>query len=336
MNNNRKSWMPPDSPISMEAIKLKNAIKRWGILGLLLIILGITVFSSLYVLDSGKVAVVTTFGKYSRTEKTPGLRFLIPFVEKKDIVDVSTVRRMEFGYRTRSDGTMVDVFEESTMLTGDECLVIADWTIQYKITDSYQYLYNVESQEETLRIFAESAYRRVVASHILDDILTDKKDQIQNEVLVDLQDICNRNGLGVAITGVQLQDAMPPEEVKASFLDVTSAKEDKAAKVNEARRYENEKLPVARGDAQKIIADAEAYKQARINEATGIASRYRAIAEEYEKMPSVMRMRMYIEMITEVLPRIENLYIVDGNGNTVQFLPLNPSNNQTPVVLPQE
>ncbi|HHX73169.1 MAG TPA: protease modulator HflK, partial [Clostridiales bacterium] len=168
------------------------------------------------------------------------------------------------------------------------------------------------------------------------DILTDKKDQIQNEVLADLQDICNRNGLGVAITGVQLQDAMPPEEVKASFLDVTSAKEDKAAKVNEARRYENEKLPVARGDAQKIIADAEAYKQARINEATGIASRYRAIAEEYEKMPSVMRMRMYIEMITEVLPRIENLYIVDGNGNTVQFLPLNPSNNQTPVVLPQE
>ncbi len=321
----------------MDKVKIKNAFKRWSLLGILLILLGITLFSSLYVLDSGKVAVITTFGKYTRTEKTPGLRFLIPFVEKKDIVDVSTVRRMEFGYRTLKDGSMKDVFEESTMLTGDECLVIADWTIQYRIIDSYQYLYNVENQEGTLRIFAESAYRRVVASHNLDDILTDKKDEIQQEVLNDLQDICNRNGLGVQITGVQLQDAMPPDPVKASFLDVTSAKEDKAAKINEARRYENEQLPVARGEAQKILAEAEAYKQARINEATGIASRFKSIAAEYEKMPEVMCMRMYIEMISEVLPKLQTIYIVDGNGNTVQFLPLNPSNNGgQPVVIPQQ
>lgn len=315
------NWRPPSKPVDLSAQKLKGLFKRWGFLIVILIILIVVAASSLYVLDSGKEAVITRFGRYSRTDTTPGLRFLFPFAEEKSIVDVSTVQRLEFGYRTQN-GAYLDVFEESSMLTGDECLVIADWTIQYRINNSYDYTFNVDDPVGTLRIFAESAYRRVVASHPLDDILTNKKDEIQLEVLEDLNDICRRNGLGVVVTGVQLQDAMPPDQVKASFLDVTSAKEDKSAKVNEARQYENEKLPVARGDAQKLLADAEGYKQARILDATGAVARYAAIAAEYEKMPGITMTRLYLEMISAVLPNIEHVYIVDGDGNTLQLLPL--------------
>lgn len=87
----------------------------------------------------------------------------------------------------------------------------------YKINDSYKYLFNVDDQDGTFRTIAESAYRRIVAAHSLDDILTNQKETIQFEVKELLQQICNKYGFGITITTVQLQDALPPEPVKAVF-----------------------------------------------------------------------------------------------------------------------
>lgn len=313
-------FKPPPSP--KKTVDFKGSFKKVRsilLIALALILCATTAYSGAYVLESGKVAVITTFGRYAKTETESGLKLMLPFVQRRYIVDTSNVRRMEFGYR---GDTSTDIPEESTMLTGDECLVVADWTIQYNISDGYAWLFNVDDSENTLRIIAESSYRRVVASHSLDDILTDKKDEIQREVMDDLQEVCNYYGIGVKINAVQLQDAMPPEPVYAAFLDVTSAKEDKNAKINEAQKYANEKLPVARGEAESILREAEAYKQERINEAIGDTARYTAICKEYLNQPTVTRTRLYLEMINEVLPNLKNIYITDDNGDTLQFIPI--------------
>lgn len=292
------------------------------IAALLLVIIG---FSSVYMLNTSDEAVITRFGRYVATIDDPGLQFKLPFVDRASVVNVSSIRRLEFGYRTNDPETGVkarDVEEEATMITGDLNIVIADWAILYKIKNSYDYLFNVDSPVETLRIISESTYRRVVASHTLDHLLTDQKDIIQAEIMIDLQSICDKYGLGIQITSVQLQDAMPPNAVNPSFIDVTNAKEEKEAKINEASKYENEQLPVARGEAQKLLNDAEAYKQKRINEAEGDVARYSSIEAQYSLNPGITRTRLYIEMIREVLPKIKNVYIVDDSGNTLKFLPI--------------
>ncbi|MBR4878939.1 MAG: FtsH protease activity modulator HflK [Clostridia bacterium] len=317
----KDDFSPPQKP-QRNPIDIKAAMKkvRNAMIILLVLVLCITTaYSGAYVLESGKVAVITTFGQYTNTETESGLKVMIPFVQKRYIVDTANVRRMEFGYRGDAN---VDVPEESTMLTGDECLVVADWTIQYNISDGYAWLFNLDNPENTLRIIAESSYRRVVASHSLDDILTDKKDEIQREVMEDLQEVCNYYDMGVKINAVQLQDAMPPDPVYDAFLDVTSAKEDKNAKINEAQKYANEKLPVARGEAESLLKEAEAYKEERINEAIGDTARYSAIAKEYLNQPEVTRTRLYLEMINEVLPNLREIYITDDNGDTLQFIPI--------------
>lgn len=308
---------PQKNPVDIKAAfrKARNVI----LILLAVIVCAVTLYSGAYVLESGKEAIITTFGQYTKTETESGLKLMIPYVQKRYIVDTANVRRMEFGYRSESQ---TDVPEESTMLTGDECLVVADWTIQYNISDGYAWLFNVDSPESTLRIIAESSYRRVVASHSLDDILTDKKDEIQREVMEDLQEVCNYYDMGVKINAVQLQDAMPPDPVYDAFLDVTSAKEDKNAKINEAQKYANEKLPVARGEAESLLREAEAYKQERINEAIGDTARYTAIAKEYINQPEVTRTRLYLEMVSEVFPDLKNIYITSDDGETIQFIPI--------------
>jgi membrane protease subunit HflK len=313
--------------------------RRAAVPAVLLIALFVLGAGSFYTLNAGEDAVVTRFGSYLTTVQNPGLHFKWPFVDQIYAVNVEGIRRQEFGFRSNepthlNTSPMVSeefIESESLMLTGDENLVNADWAILYKVNHSYNFLFKVQRPEATLSVIAESAYRRVVASHVLDDVLTDRKDEIQREVMADLQAICDKYEMGILITGVQLQDAMPPDPVREAFLDVSSAKEEQQSKINEALKYENERLPIANGEAVKLVNDAEAYKQRRINEAEGAVSRYKAIEAEYAAYPDIMRTRLYQEMIREVLPRVKNVYFVDESGETVKFLSIGPSS-----VLPQQ
>jgi len=308
---------------------MKGLMKKWR--RIIFIVVGvifalIIIFNSVYSLNSGEEAVVTRFGRHIATEKTAGLKFKIPFVDRAYIVNVAGVRRMDFGSML-INGIYIDIPEEALMLTGEESrvngLVNADWVIQYRISNSYNYLFKVDNPEATLHSVTQAAYRRVVAAYPLDAILTDRKDDMQREILRDLQEIVNKYEMGIEITAVQLQDASPPDEVRDAFLDVTRSLEDKIAKTNEAERYRNEELPRAEGRAVAAVNEAEGYKERRINEAFGTVARYTAIEVEYNNQPSVMRTRLYLEMIREVMPNIEKIYFLDSStGNLLEILHL--------------
>jgi modulator of FtsH protease HflK len=300
-------------------------LPRLILLAVIVVLALIFIASGFYFLGSNEEAVVTRFGKLVRIEQEAGLKFKIPWLEVSTKVDIEVIRRMEFGYRSDNSGDAEAVLMEARMLTSDENLVIADWAVMYKVNDSYKYLFNVDDQEGTLRTITEAAYRRVVAAHPLDDILTDKKETIQFEVMESLQGICSKYDFGITITAVQLQDAMPPDPVREAFLEVASAKEDKDAKINEAKKYENEKLPVARGEAEQILNQAEGYKQERINDATGAVARFIAIQKEYAINPDVTRIRLYLEAIRTILPGVKEIYIMNDEGNVLKFLPLDGS-----------
>ena len=295
-------------------------------IAIILVIIGLMSTTSFYSLNSGEEAVVTRFGKWVRTEEDAGLKFKLPLIETAHIVNVQGVRRMEFG-STLVNGIYEDIPEEALMLTGETSrvngLVNADWVIQFRISDSYNYLFKVEDPDTTLHSITQAAYRRVVASYPLDDILTDKKDDIQREILLDLQEICNKYEMGIEIIAVQLQDASPPDEVREAFLDVTRSLDDRISMTNEAERYRNEELPRAQGRATAAINEAESYKERRVNEARGAVERYTAIEEEFRNQPDITRTRLYLEMIREVMPRIQNVYFVDpSSGNLIEILNL--------------
>jgi len=302
-----------------------DKVRRTVVAILVVAVVAVFALSGFYFIGSNEEAVVTMFGKVVRTEKEAGLRFKLPLLEVTQKVDIEGIRRMEFGYRSDSSASVEESLLEARMLTADENIVIADWAVLYKVNDSYKYLYNVDDPQGTLRTITEAAYRRVVAAHILDDILTDKKETIQFEVRESLQEICNKYDFGITITAVQLQDALPPDSVKDAFLEVASAKEDKTAKINDATTYLNEKLPVARGEAQQILNQSEGYKQERINDATGAVARFLAIQKEYATNKEITRTRLYLEAIRTLLPGVKEVYIMSDNGDVLKFLPLTGS-----------
>lgn len=295
--------------------------------GVIVFLITIFILSGIFTVKTGDEAVVLRFGKHVSTHVNAGLKWHIPIVEKVYKVNLSEVKRLEFGFRTTNEGNSKekpeyeDQIAESLMLTGDENLVNAETIVQYKIKNAEDYYFSVDDPIGTLTIVSESIIRRCIANHPLDEVLTDNKFGVQQEIKDDLQRVADKYNLGIAITAIQLQDVNPPKEVDAAFKDVSSAREDKTSYINEANSYKNEIIPKARGNAAEMINKSEAYREQRIEEAKGDASNFTQILEKYKQGKTVTRTRMYLETLEEVLPNIDK-YIMSENGDTLKLLPL--------------
>lgn len=308
---------------------MKKLPKSLFLLGFLIVI-GLWLASGTYTLksDGGEQAVITRFGKFVDIETEAGLKWHFPApVEKVEIIKSDVLRSMEFGYKTLSSGSPVRESQfsvnpyEALMITGDENLVNTETVIQYRIANVKDYLFSVEDPEGTLRIAAESAIRRVVANHTMDDVLTDKKGIVQSEILQDLQTICNDYELGIHIAEVALQAVYAPAEVEEAFNDVIKAREDRSRYINEAKKSRNEIVPSAEGKAAEMLNQANAYKEKRIAEARGDVENFSQVLEKYELGKEVTRTRMYLETMQEVLPGAK-IFIMDDNNSTLKFLPI--------------
>ncbi|EOZ96134.1 HflK protein [Indibacter alkaliphilus LW1] len=269
--------------------------------------------------------VVVQLGKYNRTV-LPGLNFILPYgIENMYKIPVQRQLKQEFGFRTRSAGQQSEYVkssfgDESMMLTGDLNLSDVEWVVQYRIVDSYRYLFRVRNAEKTLRDMSEAAMRKIVGDRTVNEVLTVGRQEIASSVEILLQEMCDEYENGIRIDQVVLQDVNPPEPVKPSFNAVNEAQQERETLINQAEAEYNRVIPRARGEALETIQLAEAYALNRVNRAQGEATRFNNLFEAYVKAPEVTKQRLYLETMERVLPKIGNKIIVDDKGNNV--LPL--------------
>ncbi len=279
--------------------------------------------TGIYIVGPDEQGVVRRFGKLSRVASS-GIHYHIPFpVEKVNKPKVTQVKRLEIGFRTVDPGPpsrYQEVPSEAIMLTGNLNIIDIDMIVQFRIRDAVKFLFNVRDVEQTIHKAAEAALRQVIGKHDIDEALTTGKFQIQEQTLAQLQEILDRYEAGVVIVAVQLQDVHPPQAVADDFKDVASAKEDRERKINEAQGYRNDVIPRTRGQAEKMLREAEAYAAARIAESEGDAKNFINIWREYSKAKNVTRKRMLLETMEEILPRVQK-YILSEKG-TMNLLPL--------------
>lgn len=305
-------------------------------------IIAIWGLSGFYKVNPDEEGVVLRLGKYVQTTQ-PGLRYHMPFpIEEVYKVPVTRENLVEIGYRSNQYGSgfggrqysrkldnsqVVDVMEESHMLTGDENIVNLHFSVRWKIKDARDYLFNVKNPDETVKHAAESAMREVIGRRTIDGALTEQKEDIQREAKRLLQEIVEEYAMGVLISGVELQQVNPPSAVIESFRDVQAAKADAEKMKNEAEGYANDILPKARGQAAQIIQDAEAYKAAKVAGATGQAERFKSQLVEYKKAKSVTADRLYIETMEEVLRNSRKVIMgSDAGKGVLPYLPLETLN----------
>ncbi len=292
-----------------------------GIFLIVLIALGIWLASGFYKVESGHRGVVMLFGKFIATTD-PGLNWYFPAPIGETLTpNVEMINKIDIG--VRGDGSRSrDVREESIMLTGDKNIADLDFSVFWKVKDAGHYLFNIRDPETTVKLAAESAMREVIGQTSLDSALTGGRKQVEDKTRTVLQASLDEYKSGVTITDVKLLKVEPPQPVIDAFNEVRRAEQDRKRKELEAEAYENRIVPVARGDAAKIVQDAEAYKEKVVKDAEGEAKRFIAVYDSYASAKDVTTRRLYLETMQEVLGKA-NIVLIDKNGQgVVPYLPL--------------
>jgi membrane protease subunit HflK len=277
----------------------------------------VVAFNSFYTIKEQEQAVVTTLGK-AQTVSTAGLHFKIPFIQMVQKVD-TTIQKISIGYdmKTNQRNEL-----ESMMITKDFNFVNVDFFVEYKVSDPVKALYASEEPVTILKNIAQSSIRMTVGSYDVDSVITTGKNEIQAAIKESILKKLEKQDIGIQLINISIQDAEPPTDaVMEAFKSVETAKQGADTAVNNANKYQNEQLPQADAESDKILQEAESTKTERINEANAEVAKFNKMYEEYVKYPLITKQRMFYEAMEDVLPSLK-VIIDSGNSDVQKLLPL--------------
>lgn len=285
-----------------------NVELSWLTIGFLAVIfLIIWGLFGLYTIQPAEEGVITRFGKYERTEEQ-GLNWHLPYpIEDVQKVNVEEVRSLR---------------HSALMLTKDENIVVIELEVQYRVKDAKDYLFKVLDPDNTLLQATESALREVVGTSNMDAVLTSERARVAIDAKKLIQEIMDRYKAGLIVSSVNMQNAQPPEAVQAAFADVIKAREDQERSKNKADAYSNEVVEKAKGRANRLRLEAQAYKAQVTARSIGETKRFLSVLREYEKAPAITRQRLYLESIEMVLSNTSKVILDIQSGNNLMVLPL--------------
>jgi membrane protease subunit HflK len=263
--------------------------------------------TGLYRVDEAERGIVQRFGAYADTAM-PGLHWHIPYpIESVDIVNTSEVSSYSFS---------------TEMLTADEAYLFIQMVVQYRRSDPVKYSFEVVDPELTLQDVTQSALREVVGTNTMADLVAEQRSEIAPKTRQILQATLDAYGAGITITSLSLETLDYPQAVQEAVDDTQKSRNDHDRYILEADTYAQGLIPIARGEAARVLQDAEAYRDRVIAKAEGDVARFEAVLAEYQRAPRVTRERMYIDALQDVYGNTNKVILdAEGSGNLL-YLPI--------------
>ena len=228
--------------------------------------------------------VIERLGRYFATVD-PGLRLILPFIDKLRIVDMRE--------------QVIDVPPQE-VITSDNVVVSVDAVVYYEPTDPQRLIYNVANFMVAITKLAQTNLRNLIGDMQLDQALTsrDKINTNLREILDDATDTW-----GVRVKRVEIQRIDPPTDVMNAMHEQMKAERTRRATVTTAEGQRQAEITRAEGEQQAAILRAEAVRQQQILEAEGEAAAVRALAEA-EKFKQITEAEGEAEAIRSVYAAI--------------------------------
>ena len=231
----------------------------------ILIIAVIFIARSVKVVPQQNAWVKERLGKYAGT-LTPGLNFLVPFVDR-------------VAYRHSLKEIPLDV-PSQICITRDNTQLQVDGILYYQVTDPMRASYGSSNYVMAISQLAQTTLRSVIGRLELDKTF-EERDMI-NAKVVEAIDEAALNW-GVKVLRYEIKDLTPPAEILRSMQAQITAEREKRAVIATSEGKRQEQINLAEGQKQAAIAKSEGEKQAQINNAEGEAAAITAVAEASAK-----------------------------------------------------
>ena len=228
---------------------------------IVLIIAVIFVTQSVKVVPQQHAWVVERLGKYNGT-LTPGLNFLVPFVDK-------------VAYKHLLKEVPLDI-PSQVCITRDNTQLQVDGILYFQVTDAMRASYGSSNYIVAISQLAQTSLRSVIGKLELDKTFEER--DIINAQVVQAIDEAALNW-GVKVLRYEIKDLTPPKEILHAMQQQITAEREKRALIAASEGRRQEQINIATGEREAFIARSEGEKQAVINKAEGDAQSILAVAK---------------------------------------------------------
>lgn len=229
----------------------------WIVLAVLAVVI---VIKSVAIVPQQHAWVVERLGKYDRT-LAPGLRFVIPFIER-------------IAYKHVLKEIPLDV-PSQVCITRDNTQLQVDGVLYFQVTDPMRASYGSSNFISAITQLAQTTLRSVIGKLELDRTF-EERDFINSSIVSSLDEAALN--WGVKVLRYEIKDLTPPAEILRAMQAQITAEREKRALIAASEGRRQEQINIATGEREAAIARSEGEKQAQINKAEGEAAATIAIA----------------------------------------------------------
>lgn len=280
------------------------------ILSVLLPVLALVGFSSIFIVDETEQVVILQLGKPVKTLTKPGLNFKLPFPLQEKI--------------TFDDRLLEYDSPPEEILSKDKKSLIVDNYVRWKIVDPLQFLKTVQAvptAKSRMDDIVYSELRRELGTHDMVEIITENREEIMD--IVTKQSNSATLSYGISVVDVRIRRVdLPAENEESIYARMEAERKRQANKFRSEGEEEAQKIRAAT-DRDKTIILADAYKEAEKIRGEGDAKAVQVYAKSYSADPKfyefVRTLDAYKKVVddktTLVLPSDSKLFklLMDGN-----------------------
>ncbi len=226
----------------------------------LLILVVVFIAKTVKVVPQTNAWVMERLGKF-HSVLTPGLNFVIPFVDK-------------VAYKHSLKEIPLDIASQ-VCITRDNTQLQVDGILYFQVTDAQRASYGSSNYILAISQLAQTSLRSVIGKLELDKTL-EERDIINAQVVAAIDEAALN--WGVKVLRYEIKDLTPPKEILHAMQAQITAERGKRALIAASEGRRQEQINIATGERAAFIARSEGEQQAVINNAQGQAASITAVA----------------------------------------------------------
>ncbi|NCC94845.1 MAG: protease modulator HflK, partial [Opitutae bacterium] len=198
-------------------------------------------------------------------------------------------------------------------LTGDQNIVQARLVAKYRVSDPIRFRLAMNDPEGILHETVLAALTQIVGGWEVNDVLRLQRggdggpgtmESLADVVRRRAQELLDEIECGMEISALEFKEIHPPRHVVAAFRDVQNARIETETKKREAEGFVLGKIPAAEAEANRMVKAAMAYNSTLNARASAELSVFEQVYAEYRNNPGVVRQRILMESLEEVLTNV--------------------------------
>lgn len=285
-----------------------------------LLVLVIGAWSSLFIVRQTEQVLVTNFGEPVRIIREPGLTWKLPW---QSVIELDR-RLLDF------EGPREEV------ILGDQRRLVVDSFARFRITDPLLYFQTAGGAESGIRgrlnSIVASAVRRVLGNEPLPNVLSQDRNRIMGEIRRQVNAEATR--FGIQVEDVRIRRADLPEQNTQAILQRMQSERERVARQERAEGAQESAGIRANAERERTVIIAEAQRDAEILRGQGDQDSIRIFAEAYRRDPQFFQVWRTLQAWREAFADGETRFVLTPDSDFFQYFRRMPQAGPAPAPAP--